>query len=61
MLCTLDILGNMFLVKSLSSIDLSVFGPMNAYKPFFALIVFALLLSEIPSAIGIVGVCVIES
>ncbi len=59
LLGVLDILGNMFLVKSLSTIDLSVFGPLNAFKPVFALIVSAFLLSEIPSVTGLGGVCVI--
>jgi drug/metabolite transporter (DMT)-like permease len=54
-----DVFGNMFLVKSLKTIDLSVFGPMNAYKPVFAIIFSTLILGEIPSLAGVVGVCVI--
>ena len=33
-----DALGNIFLIRSLKSIDLSVFGPLNAYKPVIALV-----------------------
>ena len=54
-----DVFGNMFLVKSLKTIDLSVFGPMNSYKPVFAIIFSTLILGEIPSLAGVVGVCVI--
>jgi drug/metabolite transporter (DMT)-like permease len=54
-----DIFGNMFLVKSLKSIDLSVFGPLNSFKPVFALIFSAVLLSEMPSLTGLTGVIVI--
>lgn len=54
-----DVFGNMFLVKSLKTIDLSVFGPMNSYKPVFAMIFSTLILGEIPSVAGVVGVSVI--
>lgn len=54
-----DIFGNMFLVKSLSTIDLSVFGPLNSYKPIFAIIFSIILLGEIPTFWGSLGVVVI--
>jgi drug/metabolite transporter (DMT)-like permease len=54
-----DIFGNMFLVKSLKTIDLSVFGPLNSFKPVFALIFSAFLLNETPSLAGAVGVLII--
>lgn len=54
-----DIFGNMFLVKSLKSIDLSVFGPLNSFKPVFALLISIVVLSEIPSIVGVAGVIVI--
>lgn len=54
-----DIFGNMFLVKSLSTIDLSVFGPLNSYKPIFATIFSIILLGEIPTFWGSLGVVVI--
>ena len=54
-----DIFGNMFLVKSLKTIDLSLFGPLNSYKPIFALIFGALMLGEIPSTMGLIGVAII--
>ncbi len=54
-----DIFGNMFLVKSLSTIDLSVFGPLNSYKPIFAIIFSIILLGEIPTFWGSLGVFVI--
>lgn len=54
-----DIFGNMFLVKSLKTIDLSVFGPLNSYKPIFAIIFSVFLLGEIPTFGGVSGVVVI--
>jgi drug/metabolite transporter (DMT)-like permease len=54
-----DIFGNMFLVKSLRTIDLSVFGPLNSYKPIFAIVFSVLLLGEIPTFWGSLGVLII--
>jgi drug/metabolite transporter (DMT)-like permease len=54
-----DIFGNMFLVKSLKTIDLSVFGPLNSYKAVFAIVFSAILLNEIPTFAGCIGVMVI--
>jgi drug/metabolite transporter (DMT)-like permease len=54
-----DGFGNYFLVKSLRTTDLSVFGPLNAFKPVFALAFSVLLLKEIPSVGGIIGVVII--
>jgi drug/metabolite transporter (DMT)-like permease len=54
-----DVFGNMFLVKSLKTVDLSVFGPLNSYKPVFALLFSVVLLNEIPSLPGIIGVIII--
>jgi drug/metabolite transporter (DMT)-like permease len=55
----LDTLGNLLLVKSLQMTDLSVFGPLNAYKPVIALGISVVLLGEIPSAWGILGIVII--
>lgn len=55
----MDTLGNMFLVKSLQLSDLSIFGPLNAYKPAIALLVSLLLLREIPSVYGVLGTVII--
>lgn len=54
-----DLLGNMFLVKSLQTTDLSVFGPLNAFKPVFALVISAMFLNEIPTVSGAGGVIII--
>jgi drug/metabolite transporter (DMT)-like permease len=54
-----DAAGNMFLVKSLRSMDLSIFGPLNAYKPVIALILSFFIVGEVPSALGLAGVLVI--
>lgn len=61
MLGVFDVFGNMFLVKSLKTIDLSVFGPLNSFKPVFAMIFGVFLLGEVPSTMGLIGVLVIIS
>jgi drug/metabolite transporter (DMT)-like permease len=58
---TVDLLGNWFLVRSLALIDLSVFGPLNAYKPVFALAAGIFVVGERPGMTGIAGVLVILS
>lgn len=55
----LDVGGWMFLVMSLSKTDLSVFGPLNAYKVIFSLLLAVVFLNEIPSTQGLIGVFVI--
>jgi drug/metabolite transporter (DMT)-like permease len=55
----LDVGGWMFLVMSLSKTDLSVFGPLNAYKVIFSLLLAVVFLNEIPSTQGLIGVLVI--
>ena len=59
LLGVVDVLGNMFLVKSLQTIDLSVFGPLNAFKPVFALLIAFFLLDEVPGLLGLFGVLII--
>lgn len=52
-------LGNAFLVKALELGDLSVLGPVNAYKSVVAMIVALFLLGEIPGIWGLAGVALI--
>jgi drug/metabolite transporter (DMT)-like permease len=52
-------LGNGFLVKALQKGDLSVLGPINAYKSVVGIIVGIFLLKEIPNISGILGVALI--
>ncbi|WP_041928555.1 DMT family transporter [Methylotenera mobilis] len=54
-----DVAGWMFLVLSLSKTDLSVFGPLNAYKVVASMLLAALFLHEVPSAQGLSGVLLI--
>jgi drug/metabolite transporter (DMT)-like permease len=51
--------GNVFLVKALHIGDLSVLGPINAYKSVVGLIVGIFLLNEIPGWWGLAGVLLI--
>lgn len=55
----LGALGNGFLVKALQNGELSVLGPINAYKSVFGLLFAFILLKEIPSLYGIVGIVLI--
>ena len=51
--------GNGFLVKALQAGDLSILGPINAYKSVFGLIFAFIFLKEIPDFIGIAGIILI--
>ena len=55
----LDMAGTLFLVMSLSKTDLSVFGPLNAYKVVISMFLAMLFICEIPSTQGFIGVAVI--
>ena len=52
-------LGNSFLVKALKNGELSVLGPINAYKSVIAMIFGIFLLRELPSIVGITAVILI--
>lgn len=52
-------LGNGFLVKALEKGDLSVLGPINAYKSVVGMLVGLVLLQEIPNFWGMLGVLLI--
>lgn len=54
-----DTAGMVLAVMSLGQTDLSVFGPLNAYKPAIALALGAVYLGEKPGAGGLAGVAVI--
>ncbi len=49
-------LGNGFLVRALQKGDLSILGPINAYKSVAGLIVALFLLGELPNIWGIIGI-----
>lgn len=55
----LDTPGNILLVKAVGEMDLSVFGPLNAYKPIIAMILGVLFLGEIPTWPGLLGLLVV--
>lgn len=52
-------LGNSFLVKALEKGELSILGPINAYKAVAAMIFGIILLKEIPSLYGIIAIILI--
>jgi drug/metabolite transporter (DMT)-like permease len=49
-------LGNSFLVKALQKGDLSVLGPINSYKSLIGIFVGVILLGEVPTLWGLLGV-----
>ena len=55
----LGALGNYFIIKALSSGELSTLAPINSYKPIVALIFGYFLLQEIPNFIQIIGIFLI--
>lgn len=48
--------GNGFIVKALESGELSVLGPINAYKSVVGLIFAFILIGEIPNGYGVLGI-----
>ncbi len=52
-------LGNTFLVKALERGELSVLGPINAYKSVVAMLAGIFLLKELPSTIGILAIALV--
>lgn len=52
-------IGNVFLVKALHIGDLSVLGPINAYKSVVGILFGILLLNEVPGWWGLLGVLLI--
>ena len=51
--------GTLLLVMSLSKTDLSVFGPLNAYKVVFSTFLALLFLGEVPNFQGFSGIAII--
>jgi drug/metabolite transporter (DMT)-like permease len=52
-------LGNGFIIRALETGDLSVLGPINAWKSIVGLIIAFLLIGELPNAWGFLGVALI--
>jgi len=55
----LDMAGTLFLVMSLSKTDLSIFGPLNAYKIVISMLLAMIFIDEIPSLQGFMGIGII--
>src|ERR1700757_1099940 len=52
----LDAAGNLAMVSALRATDLSIFGPLNAFRPILALLFGWIFLKESPSLAGATGV-----
>ena len=55
----LDMAGTLFLVLSLSKTDLSIFGPLNAYKVVISMLLAMVFLNETPNSQGFLGIAII--
>jgi drug/metabolite transporter (DMT)-like permease len=53
------VIGYVFLWYALRSSDLSVLGPINAYKAVIALLLSVVLVGEVPNLSGVIGVALI--
>jgi drug/metabolite transporter (DMT)-like permease len=56
---SLAVASNVLLVYALQSADLSVLGPINAYKSVISLVLGVFLLGEVPAPMGAAGVLLI--
>lgn len=54
-----DTVGMVFVMLAIGATELSLYGPLNAYKPAIALALGSLFLGEKPGVAGIAGVAVI--
>ena len=57
----LAIAGNACIVAALRSADLSVLGPINAYKSIVSLLLGTVMLGEFPTLLGVAGMLLIVS
>ncbi len=55
----LAVAGNVLLVRAVRLSDLSVLGPINAYKPVISLIPGLILLHEVPGLVGLTGIALV--
>ena len=55
----LDVPGNVLLVGSLGKSDLSLVGPLNSLKPVVGMILGVILLRELPTLLGLVGIVIL--
>lgn len=59
-LCALlAVVSNLLLIRALQSSDLSVLGPLNAYKSVISVLLGIFLIGEIPNLPGVAGILLI--
>ena len=51
--------GNVLIIKALQKTDLSILGPINAYKSVISMIPSLILLGEFPAPLGLIGILLI--
>lgn len=57
--CALEMPGNWLLLRSLQRTDLSVYGPLNSFKPVVSILLAMLVLAEYPSLGGLIGIAIV--
>lgn len=57
--CAMAVVSNACLVQALKTTDLSILGPINAYKSVISVVAGIFLLGEIPSRSGMLGILLI--
>ena len=57
--CVLEVPGNFLLLRSIQRTDLSIFGPLNSYKPVVGLLLGWLILAELPTLFGVIGMAIV--
>ncbi len=57
--CLLEVPGNALLLRSLQRTDLSIFGPLNSYKPIVGMLLGWWILAEVPTPLGLVGMAIV--
>ena len=57
--CALEVPGNFLLLRSIQRTDLSIFGPLNSYKPVVGLLLGWWILAEMPTLFGVVGMGIV--
>lgn len=57
--CLLEVPGNVLLLRSLRTTELSVFGPLSSFKPVISLLVAFVIFGERTSSYGLLGVLIV--
>jgi drug/metabolite transporter (DMT)-like permease len=54
-----EVPGNFLLLRSIQRTDLSIFGPLNSYKPIVGMLLGWWILAELPTVYGVLGMVIV--